>query len=915
MPISRVNISELKTLFAGDPLILVPNNRIRIALLDEYSRLQKANVFFSPSIMGIDIWLEDLWLKLGRKGISPFCDYQILSPVDEKLLWLQILENSLDKYPLLNSAEAASSVSHGYRLLRQWQANIDSIPSLSGFLSIPDVSAFSSWITEYRESCETHKVLNLVDCIHKLLKAHPRLDPAWLPNDIKLFNFFEPPPIYSALFEKLSEQKDCESLFSKQSGIRSNRQRFSFHSLDEESQACSTWIDHVVKQDPHAHIGVISNKGINNDRKIRGNLEKKLDPAAILQLGTLQSAVNHSQSGMPIIQTAVIADALLLLGLFFDIQKSENICRILQSNHLIAAEEEQEARLQMELFMRRFASSEYSLSELNRHLGNEEKPYYAPILSNTLLQYKTHFRANSQPKITSEWVAFIEESLQEFGWPGEYLTDTEKSIVRQWHELIEQVASSGIYLGQVQFQSILGKVKLLCGDMLQKYPTNTKAQVSLLTPNEAIGLNFDYVWFLGFDHKSWPTPIAPSPFIPYSIQEELGMPGCNSTQNYEQAQQTFKLICNSTNTEIIISHHMDNEELHFRSSGLAADIPISECRLIKDQSEPIRSLIDNFSVAPTITKIVDENIPLSEEEIIDGGHKIISDQSSCPFRSFANHRLKARSLNDFETGMNPMARGTATHKALELLFEKITSLEQIQLINEAQRNYYLDEASQQAIDYLSDRFPQFMTPNFSRIEKQRIKTLLLNFLEMEKSRNDFTVLVREHSQKWQHGKLNINLQIDRIDQLNDESLALIDYKTGKTSYPRKAFVEERPEDMQLPVYYTATRDINEQQVSSVNIAHLNTENFSYSGISAEPNFQSKTAVWDSEKEQMSWKQLTDGWVEKTKSLADEFTNGTALVNPSNQLSTCKYCNLNNLCRIKEVATKNYSMPNDEAYDD
>ena len=73
--------------------------------------------------------------------------------------------------------------------------------------------------------------------------------------------------------------------------------------------------------------------------------------------------------------------------------------------------------------------------------------------------------------------------------------------------------------------------------------------------------------------------------------------------------------------------------------------------------------------------------------------------------------------------------------------------------------------------------------------------------------------------------------------------------------------------MQLPVYYTATKEVSEQQVSSVNIAHLNVEKLAYSGISAEANFQAKVTVWDSEKEQMSWKQLTDSWVAKTENLA------------------------------------------------
>ena len=194
-----------------------------------------------------------------------------------------------------------------------------------------------------------------------------------------------------------------------------------------------------------------------------------------------------------------------------------------------------------------------------------------------------------------------------------------------------------------------------------------------------------------------------------------------------------------------------------------------------------------------------------------------------------------------------------------------------------------------------------MTPRFKAIEQRRIKNLLLRFLQLEQGREEFKVIAREITQQWSRSTLTLNLKIDRIDQLQDKSLALIDYKTGKASSRPLSLTEDRPEDMQLPVYFTAAASTHPFPVSAINIAHLNVEKIAYSGLVANTHFHSSLKPVDEKSVNgFSWPELTQHWQQTVELLADEFIAGKANVAPVNRLHTCQYCGLEPLCRIREL---------------
>ena len=113
--VNRASLEPLQQALSEDVTILVPNNRLRDALIDSYTETQTEAVFSSPSIISIDMWIRSIWEELAYQGLSPFTDRFPVSSSEELFLWIGILENERLKTPLLNPENTARSVSHSYQ--------------------------------------------------------------------------------------------------------------------------------------------------------------------------------------------------------------------------------------------------------------------------------------------------------------------------------------------------------------------------------------------------------------------------------------------------------------------------------------------------------------------------------------------------------------------------------------------------------------------------------------------------------------------------------------------------------------------------------------------------------------------------------------------------------------------------------
>jgi RecB family exonuclease len=176
---------------------------------------------------------------------------------------------------------------------------------------------------------------------------------------------------------------------------------------------------------------------------------------------------------------------------------------------------------------------------------------------------------------------------------------------------------------------------------------------------------------------------------------------------------------------------------------------------------------------------------------------------------------------------------------------------------------------------------------FAALEEKRLAKLAREWLEVERQREPFAVVAMEEKRKLSVAGLELNGRIDRMDRLEAGGHALIDYKTGKPT-PNE-WLGERPDDPQLPLYAVNARE----DISAVAFARLRTGEMRYMG------FSDREELIPSVKPAKDWKALLAGWKKEIESLGAGFASGDARVDPKKLLATCRYCDLQPLCRVYE----------------
>jgi RecB family exonuclease len=201
-----------------------------------------------------------------------------------------------------------------------------------------------------------------------------------------------------------------------------------------------------------------------------------------------------------------------------------------------------------------------------------------------------------------------------------------------------------------------------------------------------------------------------------------------------------------------------------------------------------------------------------------------------------------------------------------------------------------------AIDQALQPLRAVASPVMSRLldlEAQWLESRGCELLACDLARPAFRIESIEATHPVAIGGLRLDLRLDRVDRLDDGTLAVIDYKTGTAAEP-KSWLDERPKLPQLPLYVEV---LGAGNVSAVAFGRIRAGDTAYAGLASDTVRFPGCAV--PRKPYDSWAHLLDEWHRRLESLAREYHAGDARLAPDPK-HACQHCPLPGLCRIGDT---------------
>jgi hypothetical protein len=203
----------------------------------------------------------------------------------------------------------------------------------------------------------------------------------------------------------------------------------------------------------------------------------------------------------------------------------------------------------------------------------------------------------------------------------------------------------------------------------------------------------------------------------------------------------------------------------------------------------------------------------------------------------------------------------ATHRALELLLADLPALDQF-----AAKLGEVGEAAERALGELFADARKPLRALFA-LEAERLATALARFIALEQKRAPFRIVAVERKVRIAVAGFELQVRIDRIDELGDGSLAILDYKTSER-VTTKGWFRDRPRDTQLPLYASHAAE----RVSAAAIAAVNADP-EYRGYWPDGAFPSRPTQLG----EYAWPAQLEHWRTQIEALVREHAAGDARV--------------------------------------
>ena len=857
-------------------LVVTASDRAARAIAATFHRARQADgltAWPAPKILPWNAFVRFAWEERTLDGRL------LLNPTQERALWTEIVGESRHLATLLEGPRnrLASLAMEAHELLCAFAPRfLQKDAARSAWQQ--DAAVFSGWLTAFDRTCRTG---NLIGPGRLPLELIPRLN-----DDAK-----ERPPLLLAGFDRiLPVQRD---LFDAWGAWRHAEQgdlaaEVHFHSADDaqaELDACAEWCSRKLTADASVRLLVIT----QNAGARRGEIER----AFLRHAGSADPLPFEFSLGIPLSQVTLARGAYLLLRWLSGPIEEQELDWLISSG--LAAKSAQES-LALQAYMRALRSrglerTQWTLEAfLSQHLA-------AGMLPSTWSERLKEARrklGDQQRKLQSplDWAAFVPQLLETAaGWPGgRPLSSAEFQAFDRWRQGLDDAASLGFDARRVPWHVFLAALWRTLEETLYA-PESRNAAIQITGAVESAGLAADAIWFLGASEDAWPARSAAHPLLPPEVQREAGMPHATPQIDLELARAVTTRLLDSA-PEVHFSYSLQTEGSEARPSRLIAHFagaaqPLPKAPPAKD------SLTVSFADA--------SRVPFPPGKA-GGGASVLTNQSQCPFKAFATTRLGAQGWKPAEAGLTTAQRGQLLHAILHAIWAgppngigSHAELENLKELSSFVAGHVTHALRAEIPAGIRERMPR----RYLELEGQRLTELVTRWLEYEAARWPFEVVDTEMKRSTEIAGLTLKLRLDRIDKLNDDSLLVIDYKTGNVS--PASWDLPRPDDVQLPLYAGFALDPETEPLGGLVFAKVRAGDQGFAGrvgnakATLLPNLGSTTSL---AKNGLTL-ELLMSWRDCIQQLARDFLAGRAEVDPRDYPKTCERCGLQTLCRIQE----------------
>lgn len=877
--------------------ILVPTRSLQNELharIAAYQLKAGNTVWQAASILTWTDLLRQLWAVNNRQIAAA---NELISDHQSRLLWQQVIEESKrndDDLILLNVQQTVRAIQRSWKLSHDWQIDFQLLRE-SG---LQDSQQFARWADGYRAKLQQRQ---FVDSVSLLAELEALVEQGKLRLPFKEFIWYGFDLMTDAQLHWQSlSQKLATHEHRQPNRLPTQVQYLRYANVQTELETVFLKARQRVEADSTVRVQVVVPDLERQRSRVQAAAEKVFyQGQAPLELDE-SDLVYRFSLGRPLSEWAAITAALRLLPLLrghvnlVDLRWLWRNPFLHQNKHFVGDLVALEAALQ------RARVSRVPLSELSNYLDKAAVAESAPLRKflADLLSYIADLehrlglsKAESGYRSLdfTTWREVFQGWLDLWAWGtgGESQTSTQYQLEEAWQNLLADFQS----LRRVQAAAGLSRALELLTQLARErvfQPKAAAAPIFISGVLDALGGNADICYLTGM-HDAYPAAPRVDPFLANALRDSARFPAANPVRYFEQSKKVLEnLVHSATLCEISFAQYDEQDaDIKRLVSSLYREEIFNDVEHAASEPEELFAALQEF--------VDDDGESLAAGARLRNGITIFKDQSNCPFRAFAKHRLACSEEQEAEFGLDHMDRGNIVHTVLEVIWRELGSQSKLQSLSEAgELNALIATCCQRAVT----EFAEQLSPDKQKLlqlEIPRLEALMREWLAIELQRpGRFTIAQLEEKEAHSVAGIDFRFSIDRIDRMEDGSLLIIDYKTGSVS--RNDWQGERLRDPQLPLYWQAVRDKQSSPAAGIAFGKVRRHAVGFEELATEGVFNRGAAY--ARRYAETWQECQAQWPAQFEQLAADFKAGYAAVDPIDDKS-CQYCELQALCRINQ----------------